>query len=147
MKHLATPLIILALSLLGSCASAPLDVTDPASTPVSYNLQLTIRDGQQDAFRTVMKEMVASTKEESGTLVYEWFLAADGTTCHIHERFADTAAYEVHSANFGEKFASRFMPCIEVVGLTVYGNADATAREMMATMNPAYFAGIGGFRR
>ncbi len=147
MKALAAPPLALALILLPSCASAPLDLTNPAATPVSYTLALTIRDGQQDAFRSLMEEMVASTKEEPGTLVYEWFLGADGKTCRINEHFEDTAAYVVHSENFGESFADRFMPTIEVTGLTVYGNADAAAREMLAGMSPVYFEAFGGFRR
>ena len=135
------------LLLLGSCAAAPRDVTDPASTPVAYNLQVTIVDGKQEEFRALMAEMVESTKGEPGTLVYEWFLAADGKSCQINEHFADTAAYTAHSENFGAKFAARFMPCVEITGITVYGNADAEAREMLAGLSPVYVEAIGGFRR
>lgn len=137
----------LALMLFASCTSLPKDLVDASKTPVFYNLTLTIQDGQGDAFRALMADMVASTKQESGTVVYEWYLGADGKTCHIHEMFADTAAYQVHSANFGEKFAARFMPLVTITGLTAYGNADAQAREMMSMLNPVFFEGIGGFRR
>jgi quinol monooxygenase YgiN len=37
---------------------------------------LTIKDGQQQAFAALMREMVAATKMESGTMVYEWYLGA-----------------------------------------------------------------------
>lgn len=147
MKPLAALCICLGLTLNGSCVGTPLDVTDPQSTPVSYNLRLTIQDGQQDVFRDLMHEMVASTKEEPGTLVYEWFLTADGKTCHINEHFEDTAAYKVHSENFSSKFAERFMPCIEIESLTVYGNADDAAREMLEALGPVYIKAVGGFRR
>ncbi len=135
------------LTFLGACASAPRDLISEGSHPVFYNLQLTIRDGQQEAFRNLMEEMVAATKQESGTLVYEWYVAADGTTCHIHEMFADTAAYREHSANFRAKFATRFMPMLQITGLTAYGNSDSEAREKMSALQPVFFEAFGGFRR
>lgn len=36
-----------------------------------------------------MDETIASARQEAGTLGYEWFLAEDGSTCEINERFAD----------------------------------------------------------
>lgn len=135
------------MTLFASCAAAPRDLVGTGSTPVFYNLQLTIKDGQQEAFDTLMAEMVAATKLESGTMVYEWYRGADGKTCHIHELFADTAAYKVHSANFSANFAARFLPLLDITGLSAYGNADAEAREMMKTLGPVFFEAIGGFRR
>ena len=147
MKTLVLVSSIGLLALLGSCTSVPHDLISEGNHPVYYNLQLTIRDGQQEAFRKLMEEMVAATKQESGTLVYEWYIAADGKTCHIHEMFADTAAYEEHSANFGAKFATRFMPKLQITGLTVYGSSDAEAREKMSSLQPVFFESFGGFRR
>ena len=137
----------LCVTLLGSCAVAPMDLMNPASAPVSYNLRLTVRDGKLDAFRALMQEMVTATKEEPGTLVYEWFLAADGKTCQINEHFADTEAHKAHGDNFGAKFAERFMACVEIAGMTVYGNPSAAARERLAGLSPVYLAAFGGFRR
>jgi len=137
----------LALVLFASCAAAPRDLVGTDSTPVYYNLQLAIRDGQNEAFAALMNEMVAATKQEPGTLVYEWYLGPAGKTCHIHELFADTAAYKVHSANFGKNFAARFMPLVDIAGLTAYGNSDAEAREMMSGLNPVFYEALGGFRR
>lgn len=139
--------LCLAATLLASCSSAPQDLVDATKTPVFYNLALTIQDGKGDEFRALMKDMVEATRQEPGTLVYEWYLSADGKTCHIHEMFANTAAYKVHSEGFVEKFAVRFMPLVTITGLTTYGNADKEAREMMATLSPVFFSGIGGFRR
>tara|TARA_R110002072_G_scaffold299403_1_gene474836 strand:- start:2687 stop:3130 length:444 start_codon:yes stop_codon:yes gene_type:complete len=147
MKAAVLRSLCLTLTLFTSCATAPRDLVGTSSTPVFYNLQLTIKEGQQTAFAKLMAEMVAATKQEAGTMVYEWYLGSDGRTCHIHELFADTAAYKVHSANFGEKFAARFLPLLDITGLTAYGNSDQEAREMMASLNPVFFEAIGGFRR
>ena len=140
------PLIALSLLFLGSCASAPQDLLDPNCRPVSYHLLLAVRDGQVDAFRSVMKEMVAATKNEPGTLVYEWFLTADGKTCHINEHFRDTAAHAAHGEGFN-KFAERFLACVEVKEMTVFGDPEDAARERLAGLKPEYIGAIGGFRR
>lgn len=140
------PSIGLAFSL-AACAGAPRDLVGTGATPVSYVLQLEIKEGQQVAFSEVMRDMVASTKTEPGTLVYEWFLGPDGRTCHIHEMFADTAAYKAHGENFSAKFADRFLPLLEIKTVHAYGNSDEEARAMMKGLDPVFYEAIGGFRR
>ena len=147
MKAVSLSSFCLASVLVSACATAPKDLVDASKTPVFYNLELTIQDGREEAFLELMQDMVASTKQEPGALVYEWYLGSDGKTCHIHEMVADAAAYREHSKNFREKFAARFMPLVTIAGLTAYGNADEEAREMLSAMNPVIYLGVGGFRR
>lgn len=139
--------LLLMLALLAGCASAPRFVTDSAHAPVNYIIELKLREGFDREFLTVMRSMVAATGKETGTLIYEWYLDEDGSSCHIHEMFADTAAYKQHSDTFGKRFAKQFLACVEIQGVTVYGRPDATAREMLAGLGPVYYRGIGGFRR
>ena len=56
------------------------------SDTVSWNLQMSVREGQLSDARDLMPEMVEATRGEAGTLGYEWFLGGDGTVCHIYER-------------------------------------------------------------
>ncbi|MEK6689213.1 MAG: antibiotic biosynthesis monooxygenase, partial [Gemmatimonadota bacterium] len=69
------------------------------SGPVSWMLTLKVNEGKLDEFRALMDEMVTATREESGTLMYQWFLSDDGA-CHLHERYADDAATMVHLGAF-----------------------------------------------
>jgi quinol monooxygenase YgiN len=140
-------LFAFSLTTLASCATAPSDLTNPSSTPVYYILEVAIQEGKLEEFRNLMSEMVAATKTETGTRVYEWYLADDETTCQIHELFADTDAYKEHSKNFGANFATRFMPCVTIKNMTVYGNADSEARELLSSLSPKYFNVFGGFFR
>lgn len=95
---------------------------------ISWNLQMSVRDGRLNDARDLMAEMVASTREEPGTQGFEWFLSADGKSCHINERYADSEAAVVHLGNFGSKFADRFLACFEPTSLSVYGEPSAQAR-------------------
>ena len=117
------------------------------SENVSWNLRVSIREGQLDNFNALMAEMVESTQAESGTLMYEWFLSEDKTTCHIYERYADSAAVMAHLGNFGSKFAARFLEYMEPTELRVYGNPTDEVRGGLEGLGPVYLGLVGGFTR
>lgn len=117
------------------------------STKVSWNLQMSVRDGHLDDARPLMTEMVTATKQEAGTESYEWFLSADGKTCHIVERFADSAAALAHLGNFGSTFADRFLACFEPTSISVYGKPSAEARAALDGFGAKYLESLGGFTR
>jgi hypothetical protein len=94
-----------------------------------------------------MNEMVQVTLDEPGTLSYEWYLDAGGDTCHINERYSDSAAALVHIASFGAKFAPRFMACFEPTSFSVYGNPTEDVRAALAEMGVTYLEWFGGFHR
>ena len=114
---------------------------------VSWVVQCTVKDGQQDAFKELMEEMVAGTSEEPGTVNYEWFISEDGSTVHIYEKYADSDATVKHVQGFMEKWARRFMDCVEVSGFTTYGNPDEEAREIIAPFGGKVLGTWGGFAR
>ncbi|NNE48119.1 MAG: antibiotic biosynthesis monooxygenase [Rhodothermales bacterium] len=115
---------------------------------VSWNLRLSVRDGQLEKVQTLMTEMVASTRqEEPGTEAYEWFISEDGSTCHIYERYVNSDAVIAHLNNFGANFAERFLGCLEPVTFTVYGDPSPTARGALDGFGANYFEWIGGFSR
>jgi len=94
-----------------------------------------------------MQEMVAATREEAGALGYEWFISADGSSCHINERYTDSAAVMVHLGNFGANFAERFMSMVAPAAFVVYGEASDEVRGALAGLGPAFYGTFGGFSR
>lgn len=117
------------------------------SDTLSWNLQLSIREGRYEELKTLIEEMVESTRDEAGTLVYEWFVSADHSTCHIYERYADDDAVMAHVANFGSKFAERFMGCLEPTAFYVYGEPSDAVRSGLDGLGAAYLGPVGGFSR
>ena len=99
-----------------------------------------------DTFKTLMNEMVASTKGEQGTLNYEWFISEDGKSCHVFERYADSDALMSHLGNFST-FAERFMAAVEVTSLQVYGNPNEQVVEALTGFGADFLKPLGGFAR
>jgi len=117
------------------------------STIVSWNLQLAVRDGRLDDFRSLMNEMVESTRAEAGARTYEWFITEDGAACHIYERYADSGAAMVHLGTFGSVFAERFLSCVEPTGFSVYGDPSDAVRGVLDGFGAVYLGPFGGFAR
>ena len=117
------------------------------SEAVSWLLAVSVKDGQLENFRTLMDDMVSSTKEEPGALIYEWHVTDDGSSVEIYERYADSAATLAHLASFGANFAERFFGAVDPVSFHVYGNPDDATREALAAAGAEFLGPFGGFAR
>ncbi len=114
---------------------------------VSWNLRVSIREGQSENFRSLMHEMVASAQAEAGTQCYEWFTNSDGTSCHFIERYTDSEAALAHLGGFGANFAERFLACVEPTAIDVYGEPSAEVRGVLDGFGAVYHGTFGGFCR
>jgi quinol monooxygenase YgiN len=115
---------------------------------ISYVFEVAIRDGQVENFKALMKEMIEATwANEPDTLGYEWYISADGKTCHTCERYVDSAAVVTHMKHVGEAFSARYFAAAEPVRLVVYGNPDDDVRQIFERLNPLYLPNAGGFTR
>ncbi|TIW61021.1 MAG: antibiotic biosynthesis monooxygenase [Mesorhizobium sp.] len=114
---------------------------------VSWVIEVAVKPGELDNFRGLIKEMIESTRSESGTLMYEWSISEDGSVVHGYERFTDSEAAVAHLSAFAEKFAKRFLAAVDPTRLSVYGTPSDDARGTLAALGPAYLAALGGFSR
>lgn len=115
---------------------------------VAWMLELQVPAGNAAAFRALAAEMVAATQAgEPGTLYYEWNLSADGTSCHVYERYVDSAAALTHAGNFAARYAERFMALVTPQRMVVYGAPSAELSEALAGLGPAYLQPAVGFHR
>ena len=117
------------------------------SEAVSWVLMLSVKDGQLDAVRDLMEEMVAAAQDEPGTTVYEWFVSDDESSVHTLERFASSEAVMAHLGSFGDNFAERFFAALEPTGWYAYGDPDSAAREALTGSGAEILGPFGGFAR
>lgn len=115
---------------------------------VYWMFDLEIKDGEYETFEALMKEMVAATEaNEPGALDYEWSVSEDKKTCHILERYEDSAATMVHMGNFGKNFGRRFMAVLKPRSVTLYGNPSEEVVKALGAMSPVVMTPVGGFSR
>lgn len=127
---------------------------------VSWVLAVEVKAGALDDFITLMDEMVGATYGgEPEALAYEWFLLPDGPvdedggendggrTCHIYERYTNSAAAARHLAWFTEVASKPFMEVASLKSITLYGNPDAAVRAALAPYGTVFMKQIGGFYR
>ena len=115
---------------------------------VYWFFDLEIKEGEYEKFAALMAEMVTATKEnEPGALNYEWSVSEDKKTCHILERYVDSAATMVHMGNFGKNFARRFMEVLKPKSMTLYGDPSEEVLKALGAMGPIVMKSIGGFSR
>ena len=115
---------------------------------IHWVLELAIKDGELENFKTLKAEMIEATQaNEPGTIIYEWFISDDEKQCHINERYVDSAATMVHLGNFGANFADRFLAALTPVRLTVYGEPTQELRDALVGFGAVHMRGLGGFAR
>lgn len=115
--------------------------------PVAWLVELAVKPGQLDRLRALTQEMVEATRDEPGVLIYERFISADGTSVHLYERYADSAAALAHLRAFGHRFAGRFLALVERTRFTVYGTPSAEVKTVLDGLGATYLGPFGGFAR
>jgi quinol monooxygenase YgiN len=114
---------------------------------VSWVIELAVKDGALDTFTDLRDEMVSGTSTESETLGYEWYISADDRTVHIFEKYANSESMVSHVGGFMQKWAERFLACVDVTRFVVYGDPSPAARELLDGFGAEYLGPWGGFSR
>ena len=117
---------------------------------ISWVNELAVKDGKLKTFRALMEEMVSGARTQPGTLAYEWYISPDGGTVHVVETYADSAAVVAHHVSEGfalHNWTGRFMDCVDVTRVVVYGDPNAAARVILDRLGATYHSAWGGFSR
>ena len=114
---------------------------------VSWVVEFSIKTGQLDTFKALVEEMVKSARNEPNTLTYERFMSEDNITCHVNERYADSAATMTHLGTFGEKFAERLLSAVDVSRFTAYGAPNDEVKGVLGGFGAVFMGQLNGFAR
>ena len=80
-------------------------------------------------FREMAEATVAVSKDEPGTVVYDWYLDEQAGTGTLYEAYASAEALQAHTS--GAVFtdiAPKYLDAMRVASVDVYGEADALPR-------------------
>lgn len=62
---------------------------------IGWIVEAKLKDGKRDEFAAVMKEIVAETQKEAGTLNYQYYISDEGDVM-VYERFQDVESAHTH---------------------------------------------------
>ena len=112
---------------------------------ISWCVELRVRPGKFEQFRALTGAMVEATRAEQGVLSYQRFIAGDGDSIHVYERYADSAVAAAHLRAFTEKFGEEYSALAERMRFTVYGAPDPALRALLDRYGAVYMQPLGEF--
>ena len=107
---------------------------------------LSIVPSDFDAFKELIETIVAATRQEPDTTIYEYVVNADRTAVHIVERYR-TQGVLPHVEQTFAPFAERFLKLATIEKLFVYGDTTPAIRAKLDGFGAEYFASFAGFSR
>ncbi len=112
---------------------------------IGWIVEAKIADGKRDAFEAVVKDIVAATRKEGGTLNYQYYVSDDGDVL-VYERFATADDAHKHVSNWDD-FAERWLAAAPATRMVHLGNLPDDLRERHAALAPKLLKPLNGFAR
>ena len=113
-----------------------------AEQVVHLQVELTIHDGDFEAFERVAQEMIAGTRAEPGALGYEWYLSSDGKRCVIYESYRDAGALLAHiNGPVVQQGVPKLLQHSALTRCRVFGDPGAEARAILTEFGAEIFDG------
>jgi len=124
----------------------PPNPIDPFDQIISWHVELSVRAGALQAFKTLTAEMMEVTREELGVLLYERFIDPDEKTIHVLERYATSEAAVAHLLVFKARFAPRFGELVVRRRFEVFGSPSAELKALLDGFGSLYFSRLNTTR-
>lgn len=112
---------------------------------IGWIVEAKIKEGKRDEFEAVMNEIVAKTKNEGGTLNYQYYVSDDGDVL-VYERFATVESAHIHIDNWNEH-VDRWVAAAPATRMVHLGDLPDDLRERHAALAPKLLKPFGGFAR
>src|SRR5262245_13997901 len=103
----------------------------PPPEEIFWNYEVEIYTGKNEEFVSLARDLMASMEDEPGTVEYRYSLNANGSMCHIYERYRDSDGLIAHADNFGRAFSERFTEACSPSRFSVYGAPDDRVRSIL----------------
>jgi quinol monooxygenase YgiN len=113
---------------------------------ISCLFSLAVKPEAFAEFKALISTIVAATRTEPGTLVYEYSVNEDNSTVHILERYNADAVVSHVDTTFAP-FGKRFLDLCSVTSLVVYGTPNAQVRKRLDPFGAVYMTPFDGFSR
>lgn len=96
-----------------------------------------------EAFEATIREAYEVAASEPGTLMYDWYRGADGTSFVAREVFTDSAAVLTHAANVGSQL-EQWIALSDSFTVELFGSPSQELRDAIAALDPVVHAPVIG---
>lgn len=111
-----------------------------AAQQVHLVVELTLHEGQQDAFNRLAQQMTAGTQTEAGALTYDWYMSSDGQHCRLLETYADANALLAHfTGPVVQQLVPQLAQIVTIDTFEVYGDPGPQVAAMLAGFGAVIF--------
>jgi quinol monooxygenase YgiN len=116
--------------------------------PIFLAVSLRILAGRRSEFESTVRQMVAETKQEHGTLVYEFYVTEDAAECRLLEGYVDNDAAAAHlTGPVVTGLVPKLLESATLEAFEVYGRTSPQLVEIVADFRAKLFGIVDGFRR
>ncbi len=120
-----------------------------AQEKIHWLAELTIGDGNVEAFKSMAKDIIAAVEStEPGTLSYEWHITENGKTCFVDEWYDGAEAGLAHLNGEAPKMLPKLLEISEFTSLKVLCDISSPElTEKLASFGACFAGHTGGFTR
>lgn len=109
---------------------------------------LDIHAGKFSEFEAIVRQMVAVSEKEAGTLAYHFVLSADRKQCRLVEGYTEVAAITAHFQGAAvQQFVPQLLKVASATLMEFYGDPGPVVTAMAAQFNAPIFQAFEGFDR
>jgi len=115
---------------------------------VRLAVDVTVNQGQLDAFKAIAKEMTSASEAEPETLGYEFFFSTDEKQCRLLETYEDANAVLAHfTGPVVGKLVPQITPLCTIDRFEIYGDPGPQVTQMAASLGAKFFSYWAGLSR
>jgi quinol monooxygenase YgiN len=123
----------------------PNEVENLMRTDIYWIASGSIKPGKYEEFLTVIEQMANVTRDEEGSISYEFNVNDEHTVVQVFEHFRDDAAAVHHLTKTLPLFGEAYGETASIDGLVVYGTPQGEAKEILDSLGSVYLRPVGGF--
>jgi quinol monooxygenase YgiN len=111
------------------------------SAKVHFVVSLEIEPSKLSEFERIAETMCEVSRQEPGTLAYDWFMDAERAHCRLLETYVDAAAMVAHlQGQAVQVYVPRMLECSRITNFEVFGTPGAEGNAVLAKVGAKFFA-------